>query len=185
MLSVVIPTSESEQPLVRTLAALVPGATAGLVREVIVADAGSGDATAEVADVAGCRLLSLRAPLAARLREAAASARAPWLLFVRPGVVLDGGWVEEAIRFIKTSPPSASPPAAAVFRRPPARAWSAAAWWPARMLVRPHPDQCLLIAKADYQRLGGHSDGASDPEAALLGRLARGITVLRSTAART
>ncbi|MCL6646103.1 MAG: glycosyl transferase, partial [Dehalococcoidia bacterium] len=160
---------------------------AGLVREVIVADAGSADATGEVADVAGCRLLSLRAPLAERLRQAAASARAPWLLFVRPGVVLDGGWVEEAIRFIKISPPSASSPAAAVFRRPPARAWSAEAWWPAWMLIRarPHPDQCLLIAKADYQRLGGHSDGAGDPEAALLGRLARGITVLRSTAVRT
>ena len=57
MLSVIIATHESERPLVRTLAALVPGATAGVVREVIVADAGSRDATVEVADIAGCRFL--------------------------------------------------------------------------------------------------------------------------------
>ncbi|KAB2881843.1 MAG: glycosyl transferase, partial [Pseudorhodoplanes sp.] len=35
MISVIIPTHESERLLVRTLACLVPGATAGLVREVI------------------------------------------------------------------------------------------------------------------------------------------------------
>ena len=45
MLSVVIATENAEQRLVPTLAALVPGAMAGVVREVIVADAGSSDAT--------------------------------------------------------------------------------------------------------------------------------------------
>ena len=46
MLSVIIATQDSERALVPTLAALVPGATAGIVREVIVADGGSRDATA-------------------------------------------------------------------------------------------------------------------------------------------
>ena len=41
MLSVIIATDESERVLVPTLSALVPGATAGIVREVIIADAGS------------------------------------------------------------------------------------------------------------------------------------------------
>ena len=41
VLSVVIATHDSERPLLPTLAALVPGAAAGTVREVIVADAGS------------------------------------------------------------------------------------------------------------------------------------------------
>ena len=45
MLSVVIATQESERTLVPTLSALVPGVVAGMVREVIVADAGSRDAT--------------------------------------------------------------------------------------------------------------------------------------------
>ncbi len=50
MLSVIVATHESERALVPTLAALVPGATAGLLGEVVVADAGSRDATAEVAE---------------------------------------------------------------------------------------------------------------------------------------
>ncbi len=66
MISVVIPTHESERLLVPTLAALVPGALAGVVREVIVADAGSRDDTAKVADVAGCRFETVPGPLGAR-----------------------------------------------------------------------------------------------------------------------
>ena len=54
MLSVVIATQDSERALLPTLAALVAGAAAGLVREVIVADASSRDATVAIADEAGC-----------------------------------------------------------------------------------------------------------------------------------
>ena len=82
VLSVVIATHDSERPLLPTLAALVPGAAAGAVREVIVADAGSRDATAEIADVAGCRLLVSDRPRGARLKAAAATARSGWLLFL-------------------------------------------------------------------------------------------------------
>ena len=65
MLSVIVPTHESERILVRTLACLVPGATAGLIREVILADAGSeGLPTLEVAE----RLLE-RAPGVTRLMD--------------------------------------------------------------------------------------------------------------------
>ena len=67
MLSVIVATNESERALVRTLACLVPGATAGLIRDVILADAGSTDDTAEVGDIAGCRFLSRPGPLGARL----------------------------------------------------------------------------------------------------------------------
>ena len=101
MLSVVIATENAERVLVPTLAALVPGATAGIVREVIVADAGSSDATAMIADSAGCRIEVTAAPLGQRLRQAAASARGPWLLFLRPGAVPDWTWTQETRRFIE------------------------------------------------------------------------------------
>src|SRR5262249_37675321 len=94
MLSVVIATQDSERVLVPTLAALVPGAVAGVVREVIVADAGSHDDTATIADGAGCRLLVSNGGRGARLKAAAATARAPWLLFLRPGVVPEATWVD-------------------------------------------------------------------------------------------
>ncbi len=45
-----------------TLAALVPGATAGIISEVLVADGGSQDETAAVADVAGCNFMHRRGP---------------------------------------------------------------------------------------------------------------------------
>src|SRR5438552_1065595 len=101
MLSVIIATHDCERLLVPTLAALVAGALAGLVREVIVADAGSRDETAKVADIAGCRIVVNAAPIGARLKSAAAGARGPWLLFLKPGSIPDATWVGEASRFVQ------------------------------------------------------------------------------------
>ncbi|MGB7277717.1 MAG: hypothetical protein WBD15_08210, partial [Pseudolabrys sp.] len=58
MLGAIISTQNSERSLVPTLSALVPAAAAGLLAEVVIADAGSRDATADVADIAGCRFTS-------------------------------------------------------------------------------------------------------------------------------
>src|SRR5690348_8178579 len=118
MISVVIATHESERELVHTLAALVPGALHGLVREVIVIDAGSQDDTAKVADVAGCRfLVQPRGLRGARLAAAAATARADWLWFVTPGSVPEVGWLEATERFIRTHDGDSAPDQAAVLRR--------------------------------------------------------------------
>src|SRR5579872_591034 len=86
MLSIIIATLDSEKVLVPTLAALVPGAMAGLVAEVAVVDGGSRDDTAGVADVAGCTFLVVEGGLGKRLKAGAAAAvpRASWLLFLRP-----------------------------------------------------------------------------------------------------
>src|SRR5215470_16854749 len=91
MLSVVIATRDSERALLRTLAALVAGAAAGIVRDVIAA----------IADGAGCHVLASTQRRGARLKAAAEAARAPWLLFLRPGVVLDATWVDETRRFVE------------------------------------------------------------------------------------
>ncbi|MEA2902937.1 MAG: hypothetical protein QOI12_324 [Alphaproteobacteria bacterium] len=180
MISVVIATHDSEMTLVRTLAALVPGALAGIVREVIVADAGSRDQTATVADIAGCRFVLTDAPLGARLTAAAASARAQWLLFLRPGLVLHGAWLDETARFVQEAEFGADAGArAAVFRmtgatgrRHPALA-EALALVAATLGAPPRPDQGLLIGKALYEALGGHRGDSADPERGLLRRLGR------------
>jgi glycosyltransferase involved in cell wall biosynthesis len=174
MLSAIIATHESERTLVPTLAALVPGATCGLLREVIVADAASRDATAEVAEIAGCRFISASEPLGARLRSAAATTRAPWLLFLRAGCVPEPGWIGAAERFMQAA---GAEERAAIFRRmgeaqamqlslPQLLALLRAA------LGRPRPDQGLLIARRFYDTLGGHERDAG-AEAALLRRLGR------------
>jgi hypothetical protein len=183
MLSVIIPTENSDRTLVPTLAALVPGATAGLISEVLVADAGSQDETAQVADVAGCNFMVVEGMLGGRLKAAAAAARAPWLLFVRPGTVLDAPWTGEIGRFVQQP---ARYGQAAVFRR----------GGPAEASLRellallstvlgglPRPEQGLLIASRFYQALNGHSERALDPEAELLRRIGRGRIAKLSTQA--
>ena len=184
MISVVIPTHESERLLAHTLAALVPGALDGVLREVIVADAGSKDATEKVADVAGCRFLVLPGERGARLTAAAATARADWLWFVQPGSIPGSTWIEELGRFIRESEfASDTQGPAAVFRARPGHGRSqlseALALVAAALGARPKPSQGLLIAKSLYQSMGGHSAKAADPETALLRRLGRsGIATL-------
>jgi glycosyltransferase involved in cell wall biosynthesis len=97
MISVVIPTLNDEAVLGRALQPLVAAAVAGLVREVIVADGGSSDATLEVADDAGCRILAGAGDGAARAREAAATARADWVMVLDPRAQLLPGW-ERAVQ---------------------------------------------------------------------------------------
>jgi glycosyltransferase involved in cell wall biosynthesis len=188
MLSVVIATQESERALVPTLAALVPGAVAGIVREVIVADAGVSEDTAQIAESAGCRVLVSSEGRGARLNGAAGAARAPWLLFLQPGMVPDATWIEETTRFIEqTELTGQADSHAAVFRRRTASfrptIVEALALLYAAVLSRPRADQGLLIAKVLYDRLGGHRGGLDEPEQDLLRRLSRRRIVLLRTAA--
>jgi len=189
MLTVIIPTHNSERALVPTLAMLVPGVMSGTVREVIVADAGSTDATTQVVDVAGCAIMASSAPLGARLRAAAAAARGSWLMFLRPGVVLDAAWVEEATRVIEEAAMRGDTEAhAAVFRRAAAPATAEPLTRQVLALLAaalrgPHPDQGLMLSRAAYDRLGGHRAEAADPETELLRRIGRRrIATLRSAA---
>jgi hypothetical protein len=191
LITVIIGTENSGRILVPTLAALVAGAAAGVVREVIVADAGSEDATADVADMAGCEFIaSKEASLALRLRDAAQRARAAWLMFLRPGVMLDSTWIEEAHRFIEHAEHRGQPDGlAAVFRQAPSIADTRPLLFEALVILkaafsrRPHPDQGLLISKRFYDQLGGHRVGVVNPETDLLGRLGRKRTIILRSAA--
>lgn len=151
MLAAVIATHESERRLVPTLSALVPGAVTGLVSDVVVADAGSSDATREVADFAGCRFVTTPGGLGERLKTAAASTRAPWLLFLRAGTVPEPSWITAVERFIDDT---RGRPRAAAFRAEPARGFRVFL-----RLMRPRPEQGLLVARSHYEALGGHRAG--------------------------
>ena len=173
MLSVIIATRDSERPLVRTLAALVPGATSGLITEVLIADGGSRDDTPAVADIAGCKLLAANEPLGRRLQAAANAARAPWLLFLQPGIVLDTPWIGEMRSFVERPVRDFH---AAVFRRAlPAQSAlrEAVALFVGAIATRPRPEQGLVIAADFYHRTGGHFEQAADPESDLLRRIGR------------
>lgn len=185
MISIIIPATQREGSLITTLSALVPAAVDGLVSEVIVADRGSRHQTAAIADAAGCKFVVADGPPSSALRTAAAAARAPWLLFLRPGAVLDAGWIGEARRFIERP---AKIERAATFRR---AAPAHASLRELRLLVAerfgvlPHPDRGLLIAREFYRVLGGHRDGAADAETDFIRRIGRRrITILAAAAIR-
>ena len=75
MISVVIPTLNSQAGLPAVLARLVPAAVDGLVREVIIADGGSSDGTTAIADQTGARLLACERGRGKQLSAGAARAR--------------------------------------------------------------------------------------------------------------
>jgi hypothetical protein len=183
MLSVIIPTEGVEQTAVATLAALVPGAAAGVIREVLLVDRSETGVIERVADVAGCRFLRFEGTRAAALAAGAKQARSPWLMFLRPGAVLDAGWIEETTQFIQNVA-SSGRPRAAIFRyaRSPYAEMRLRDRF--RFLARiagPLTDQGLLIARDHYDRLGGYSPDGRRPEAKLLRQLGRASrTELRS-----
>jgi hypothetical protein len=184
MLSVIIPTEGVEQPAVATLAALVPGAAAGIIREVLLVDGTDNGVIARVADVSGCRFLSFKGTRAAALAAGAKQARSPWLMFLRPGAVLDTGWIEETTQFIQGVAASGRP-RAGVFRyaRSPYADHGLRDSFKslARSFMGPRADQGLLIARDHYERLGGYAPDARRSEARLLRQLGRSSrTLLRS-----
>jgi hypothetical protein len=184
MLSVIIPTEGVERTAVATLAALVPGAAAGLIREVLLVDRAGTAVIERVADVAGCRFMRFEGSRAAALAAGARQARSPWLMFLHAGAVLDAGWIDETAQFIHRVS-SGDRPRAGIFRY--ARSPYADTRlrdgfkFVARMIAGPSADQGLLIARDHYERLGGYPPNARRPEARLLRRLGRSSrTLLRS-----
>ena len=184
MLSVIIPTEGVEQSAVATLAALVPGAAAGVIKEVILVDRAGTGVIERVADIAGCRFLPCQGTRAAALAAGARQDRSPWLMFLHAGAVLDSGWIEETTQFIQGVSNSGRP-RAGIFRyaRSPYAdtGFRDGLKFVARMITGPSADQGLLIARDHYERLGGHAPDARRSEARLLRQLGRSSrTLLRS-----
>jgi hypothetical protein len=184
MLSVIIPTDGVEQPAVATLAALVPGAAAGVVREVLLVDQARSSVIERVADVSGCRFLPFDGSHAAALAAGARQARSPWLMFLHAGAVLESGWIDETAQFIQGVSISGRP-RAGVFRY--ARSPYAETRlrdgfkFVARLIAGPSADQGLLIARDHYERLGGYAPDGWRSAARLLRQLGRSSrTLLRS-----
>src|SRR6185312_11763049 len=100
MISVVIPTDNSQHLLPRCFDSLIAAAVRGVVREVIVVDAGSDDATLAIADGAGAHIVHSRKGRAQQFIEGAAVAKSDWLLFLHPETALEPGWEVEAESFL-------------------------------------------------------------------------------------
>lgn len=160
MISVVIPTLNAQDVLGGALGALVGGAIGGLVKEVVVVDGGSTDHTRDIADAAGCRVLSSAPGRGTQMRTGAAQANAPWLLFLHADTVPDADWIDEVGAFISAGRNDR----AGVFRF----ALAERGLWPrvfelmvgirTRFAHLPYGDQGLVISRTLYEAVGGYPD---------------------------
>lgn len=188
MISVVIPTLNSAGTLQATLESLIPAAVQGLVREVVIVDGGSSDATLKIADGYGAVTISGGPLRANRLAIGAQQARFPWLLFINPDCSLDPGWERESGQHISKIEDGTRPPSAAVFRyclddigiEP--RATEVLARWSAAMFGLSHAEQGLLIPHSLYTEVGGFKSYPMLEDVDLTRRVGRHrLTRLRTT----
>ena len=186
MISVIIPTLDAAAHLERSLPPLVPAVADGLVRELIVSDGGSRDATLEIAEGVGARIVAGPKGRGRQLIAGAVAARSDWLLFLHADTALDDGWRIDAARFIAAP---ASRERAAAFRfafDDDTAAARRAAWWVGlrcNALALPYGDQGLLISRPFYDALGGFRDMPLMEDVDLVRRIGRArLTMLNSAA---
>lgn len=191
MISVVIPTLNAEQTLAPTLEALIPAAVDGLIRDVIIADGGSTDATARIADEAGAKFINCESGRGQQLGNGANQAKADWLLFLHADTVLAPTWQDDARRFMHDVDTGARQPAAAAFRfalddtglAP--RVLEHLVALRCRLFNLPYGDQGLLISRELYQGIGGYQPIQLMEDIDLVRRLGRSRTVLLASRATT
>ncbi|WP_170560849.1 TIGR04283 family arsenosugar biosynthesis glycosyltransferase [Ruegeria atlantica] len=179
-ISIVIPTLNAEKTLPATLAALMEGLQAGLIRELIVTDGGSTDHTLEIADEAGAEIVAGPPSRGGQLAKGCAAAKGDWLLVLHADTVLQHGWSKPVSDHLVTGTPAA-------FRLA-FRASGFASTWVAgwanlrsRLFSLPYGDQGLLVPSEMYRKAGGFPDQPLMEDVALA-RSLRGITLLPSSA---
>lgn len=179
-LSVVIPTLNAQAGLERCLPSLTEGLTAGLIRDLVISDGGSADATARIAEAAGATFVTGPPSRGGQLRRGASAAGGEWLLFLHADTVLPAGWAEAVAAHL----PSGRP---AHFRLRFDRAGAAArcvAGWAnlrARLFCLPYGDQGLLITRQEHDAVGGYRDIPLMEDVAMARALGRRLVVLPAT----
>lgn len=180
-ISVIIPTLNAEAGLPRCLGALGEALEAGLIRELIVTDGGSADATLSIASAAGAEIVTGPPSRGGQARRGAEAAQGTWLLFLHADTMLAPGWADTALGFLPTG-------AAGYFklvfatRHPMGRVVSGWANLRSRVFGLPYGDQGLLIRRDVYDAAGGYPDIPLMEDVALARALRGKLTALDATA---
>ena len=163
MLSVIIPTLNAEKTLPRVLTALIPAAVHGLVKEVIVVDGGSTDATSDIVEAAGGKFITAPRGRGTQLQAGAKVAKGNWLMFLHADTLLEQGWDVEVEKFFEhvAAGRFRGHEIAAAFKfalddfSGSARFLERAVALRCAVLKLPYGDQGLIVNKQLYDRVGG------------------------------
>lgn len=191
MISVVIPTLNVERTLPATLSALVPGALDGIVKEVILSDGGSRDATLVIGDEAGCRTVIGASGRGGQIKRGVEAASGEWVLVLHADTVLSEGWQREVATFVERECLRNEGPRAAAFafrlRESGWRPWLLERVVALRcaILALPYGDQGLLIPRTLYREVGGFSDIPLMEDVDIVRRIGRNRLVMLKTTAET
>lgn len=156
-ITVIIPTLNAAEVLPDCLAALMEGLEAGMIRELIVSDGGSQDATGALGQAWGAEVMHGAPSRGGQLRRACAQARGDWLLILHADTRLQPGWADTMRHHIRSSGNAGW--CRLKFDRGglPARLVSGWANLRSRFGL-PYGDQGLLISRALYEKVGGYPD---------------------------
>jgi rSAM/selenodomain-associated transferase 2 len=186
--SVVIPTLEAADRIGPCLGALGEALMDGVIHEVIIADGGSADGIADIAEAVGARVVTAPRGRGNQLAVGAGAARGHWLLFLHADTVLSPGWGTAVLAHIQTRPGYAGY-FALRFDAPGPMPQIVAGWANLRaaMFALPYGDQGLLISRALYDKAGGYPEIPLMEDVALVRRIGRlngrrGLTRLRAEA---
>ncbi len=173
-LSIVIPTLDAAERIGPCLGALNEGLMSGLIHELIIADGGSQDAVAELADALGARLVAAPRGRGRQLAAGARAAHGAWFLFLHADTVLPPGWAEVVRSHIDNGPQRAGY-FALRFDTPATMGRLVAAWANLRsaLFALPYGDQGLLVSRLLYRQTGGYRPIPLMEDVALVRRIGR------------
>ena len=180
--SIVIPTLNAADSIAPTLACLVAGVSAGLVRELIIVDGGSGDDIAQIAQDVGAQFVKCAPGRGRQLAMGADHARAPWVLFIHADTVLSENWAMAVAAHIHTHTDAAYGRLAFDSPGIMARCVSTGANLRSKLFGLPYGDQGLLISREMYDRVGGYRDIPLMEDVAMAGALRGQLRQLDITA---
>lgn len=176
-ISIIIPTLNAAPQLPDTLARVMEGLNAGIVRELVISDGSSDDDIETLAGEVGACFLSGPAGRGGQLGRGAIAAQGSWLLFLHADTWLPEGWSDAVLAHIQTEQTALA--FSLSFRNDGFMARVTAGWANLRTRVfgLPYGDQALLISRALYDEIGGYPDLPLMEDVAIAQALKRRLTL--------
>lgn len=184
-ISIIIPTLNCAAQLPDTLARVMEGLDAGLVRELVISDGESNDDVQRLADEVGATFISGAAGRGGQLSRGAEAASGAWLLFVHADTWLPQGWGDAALAHLPHEDNALVFSLSFRAKGPMARLTSAWANLRTRLFGLPYGDQALLISRKLYDEIGGHPHYPLMEDVAIARKLGRARITLSPCAVQT